>query len=350
MAGDYYQQLISAPGSPAVPNEKFAEMINWTNSRVNRPLPKCQWGPQIKPIELNNDTYLELVASMENILRRLLISLSYDSISNFLEFHNFSQNTNTNSSLYEVYQSFTPVIYRSSSTCVGLTLELLRRWRCLSFTFPELVWAMAPLSCEESAPGVLADAEGTTGPHQLLVPDKEHLMAGVQITIHKRPGLLLGDPGYHVARIITVMVDEQHPHTGRVNIESQLTRQSDSSQDSISETFEESLEYRGSAANFFDSSVCVSKLDISVPQPGTSRGQPGVAMREEIQEYVSITDSESSIDSETPNPGSVCDAVTKARVERWLDQCEAALAKQNRRWCWCCQWVSDKDCRQLKHS
>ncbi|XP_022832932.1 uncharacterized protein LOC111360879 isoform X1 [Spodoptera litura] len=105
--GDYYQRLTAAASdTPAAPYKQFPEIINWTNSRVNRPLPKSQWGPKLKPLELTNESYRELVASMENILRRLLISVNYDSISNFLEFHNYTQNVNTSSSVYEAYQSF----------------------------------------------------------------------------------------------------------------------------------------------------------------------------------------------------------------------------------------------------
>lgn len=190
-------------------------MINLTNSGVNRILPKSQWGPEIKPLELTDETYKILVAAMENILRRLLTSLNYDSITNFMQFHDYTQNVDVaDSSVYELYQRFRPTIYRPSSTCVGLTLELLRRWQCLRFIFPGLIWAMAPLSCEESGPNIQHDAKITSGAHELYIPDKEHLLAGVHVRLHTRAGLLLSDPGYHVARIVTVMLDKEHPHTG----------------------------------------------------------------------------------------------------------------------------------------
>lgn len=70
---------------------------------------------------------------------------------------------------------------------------------------------------------------------------------------------------------------------------------------------------------------------------------------EDFQENVSDLDSEIVIKSEPLDPVSERYdlRVTRANVERWLDQSEAALAQQNRRWCWCCQSVSDKDCPHM---
>lgn len=47
------------------------------------------------------------------------------------------------------------------------------------------------------------------------VSDKEHVMVAMQIEINGRAGVLLLDPGYQVGRVITVMIDQQYPHTGK---------------------------------------------------------------------------------------------------------------------------------------
>lgn len=48
--------------------------------------------------------------------------------------------------------------------------------------------------------------------------EKEHVMVCMRVCIEEdgqeRRGVLLLDPGYHVARAITVMYDMMYPHTG----------------------------------------------------------------------------------------------------------------------------------------
>lgn len=44
--------------------------------------------------------------------------------------------------------------------------------------------------------------------------EKEHVLVALKISIAGRNGILLLDPGYHVARVITVMADLIYPHTG----------------------------------------------------------------------------------------------------------------------------------------
>lgn len=40
-------------------------------------------------------------------------------------------------------------------------------------------------------------------------------MVAMQIEINGRGGVILLDPGYQVGRVITVMIDQQYPHTGK---------------------------------------------------------------------------------------------------------------------------------------
>lgn len=44
--------------------------------------------------------------------------------------------------------------------------------------------------------------------------EKEHVLLALRFDIAGRKGILLCDPGYHVGRVITVMMDGKYPHTG----------------------------------------------------------------------------------------------------------------------------------------
>lgn len=41
-------------------------------------------------------------------------------------------------------------------------------------------------------------------------------MVAMQIEIDGRRGVVLLDPGYQIGRVITVMIDQQYPHTGNL--------------------------------------------------------------------------------------------------------------------------------------
>lgn len=40
-------------------------------------------------------------------------------------------------------------------------------------------------------------------------------MVAMQIEIDGRTGVVLLDPGYQIGRVVTVMIDQQYPHTGK---------------------------------------------------------------------------------------------------------------------------------------
>lgn len=52
------------------------------------------------------------------------------------------------------------------------------------------------------------------GPPAADSGEKEHVLVCLKIEIGQRRGVMLLDPGYHVARVITVMADKLYPHTG----------------------------------------------------------------------------------------------------------------------------------------
>ena len=52
------------------------------------------------------------------------------------------------------------------------------------------------------------------GPPAADSGEKEHVLVCLKIEINGRRGIMLLDPGYHIARVITVMADKMYPHTG----------------------------------------------------------------------------------------------------------------------------------------
>lgn len=52
------------------------------------------------------------------------------------------------------------------------------------------------------------------GPHFVEYAEKEHVLVCVHMVIEGRPGIMLADPGYHLARLVMVMQDKVYPHTG----------------------------------------------------------------------------------------------------------------------------------------
>ena len=102
-------------------------------------------------------------------------------------------------------------------TCVGLSLELLRRLQVLDKYFPGLSKCSFLVSCEENVNKNRKYQKCSRNNFNDFghVMDKEHTMVAINIMIGDRFGILLCDPGYHVARVVTVMCDELYPHTGK---------------------------------------------------------------------------------------------------------------------------------------
>lgn len=115
------------------------------------------------------------------------------------------------SNLQNFYRKYQPLIVHQRHTCVGLGFELLRRLSSLDQKFPGLASGLYLVSCEETI-GNIASYVG--GPPAADSGEKEHVLVCLKIEINKRRGVMLLDPGYHVARVITVMEDKSYPHTG----------------------------------------------------------------------------------------------------------------------------------------
>ncbi|XP_030022532.1 uncharacterized protein LOC115441771, partial [Manduca sexta] len=175
------------------------------------PLPRARWGAPRRALVLSQHRHEELVTSAEAILRKLLITDNYDSVSNFISLYDaFNAETQP---LCDVFENYAPPIRSKKHTCVGLGIELIRRWRCLDKEFKGFAAATALVSCEEAVVDVADYVTSGDSPAAVLAAEKEHVMVGVHIKIDGRAGVLLADPGYHVARIVTVMADGAYPHT-----------------------------------------------------------------------------------------------------------------------------------------
>ncbi|XP_077294383.1 uncharacterized protein LOC143916951 [Arctopsyche grandis] len=106
------------------------------------------------------------------------------------------------------FRRYRPVLRPRRHTCVGLGLELLRR-------LPVPPSAAFLVSCEESIDDIRYYLSDGTGPEAMAdTVEKEHVLVAMPIEVEGRRGLTLCDPGYHVARVVTVMQDRCYPHTG----------------------------------------------------------------------------------------------------------------------------------------
>nr|XP_034834885.1 uncharacterized protein LOC117991402 [Maniola hyperantus] len=113
-----------------------------------------------------------------------------------------------------MFEKYTPPIIRRKKTCVGLGMELLRRWRALDEQFPGFASATSIVSCEEAVLNVREYVSMGEGPCSVEYAEKEHVLVCVHMLVDGRAGVMLADPGYHLARLICVMHDKLYPHSG----------------------------------------------------------------------------------------------------------------------------------------
>ncbi|XP_008557453.1 uncharacterized protein LOC103578228, partial [Microplitis demolitor] len=176
------------------------------------PLPLPVWAHyESAPLTVDTvEQYEELAGSVELETQRLLNDHRYDTIGNFLRFYKDFKESNE-STVDRFYHKYQPLITHKHHTCVGLGFELLNRLSKLDKRFPGIANGLYLVSCEET----IGDIEGYVGgPPAADSGEKEHVLVCLKIIINGRRGVLLLDPGYHVARVITVMGDKMYPHTG----------------------------------------------------------------------------------------------------------------------------------------
>ncbi|XP_024946376.1 uncharacterized protein LOC107273256, partial [Cephus cinctus] len=176
------------------------------------PLPLPVWAHYESPALTVNtvEQYEELAGSVELETQRLLREQRYDTVGNFLRLYR-DYAASGESTLDRFYRKYQPLIIHGQHTCVGLGFELLRRLCALDKRFSGMANGLYLVSCEETI-GDIAGYVG--GPPAADSGEKEHVLVCLKIEIAGRRGVLLLDPGYHVARVITVMADKLYPHTG----------------------------------------------------------------------------------------------------------------------------------------
>ncbi|XP_066991809.2 uncharacterized protein [Anabrus simplex] len=218
------QYLVQA-ASPAIANQTGAlrEMaLSWTDSWAKlttragawppgHPLPLPLWGTNAPAFHVPSvEQYEELASSVELTVQQLLQAHNYNSVGNLIRFYQEFR-ASGESSLDHFFQQYSPPITAEHYTCVGLALELLRRLVSLESKFPGISCCMHLVSCEESIEDVENYVCDEPSPS---FTEKEHVLVAMKVVIAGRWGILLLDPGYHVARVVTVMADCLYPHTG----------------------------------------------------------------------------------------------------------------------------------------
>ncbi|XP_052746845.1 uncharacterized protein LOC112050436 [Bicyclus anynana] len=116
--------------------------------------------------------------------------------------------------LKEFFRKYHPPIRSRRHTCVGLGMEVLKLLRGLDTDFPGIAASAMLVSCDESVQDAEEYARAGAGPQGFLLDtEKDHVMVACHLRVAGRPGVLLSDLGYHIARVVTVMEDCTYPHT-----------------------------------------------------------------------------------------------------------------------------------------
>lgn len=98
--------------------------------------------------------------------------------------------------------------------CVSLAMEVVSR---ICEVCPQLSDHLYLVSCEEAVESIqqyILNCKQLGIENAIYNLEKEHSLVAMRIVVAGREGIMLLDPGYHVARAVTVMKDQCYPHTG----------------------------------------------------------------------------------------------------------------------------------------
>lgn len=160
--------------------------------------------------------YESLVAVIETSLQHMMEETYYDTVNNFIGFYQ-SFRSSQFKNLREFFQSYSPPVNRrptSGSHCVSLAMEIVSR---VAVHRPDIADYFYLVSCEEAVEDPISYiglCEEKTIESAAWSLEKEHSLVAMKINIAGREGMMILDPGYHVARCVTVMKDQCYPHTG----------------------------------------------------------------------------------------------------------------------------------------
>lgn len=179
-----------------------------------QPLPLPLWNKHSKPKLVIEKIYAyeDLVALIETTLQHMIQETHYDTVNNFIDFYQAFRKSRFEK-LDEFFRNYIPAINRRNHMCVSLAMEIISRIALLK---PDIAEYFYLVSCEEAVENTLAyveSCEHSKIDSKAYTLEKEHVLVAMKINVCGRDGILLLDPGYHVARAITVMYDEKYPHT-----------------------------------------------------------------------------------------------------------------------------------------
>lgn len=137
----------------------------------------------------------------------------YDTVHNFLDFYQSFKKSNSKN-LRRFFQKYVPPVNRRHHMCVSLGMEIISR---ISEVYPEIADLFYLVSCEEAVedvPSYIEHCEDQQIEIAAFSLEKEHALVAMKINVAGRDGMMILDPGYHVARAVTIMQDHIYPHTG----------------------------------------------------------------------------------------------------------------------------------------
>lgn len=184
---------------------------------IDSPLPLPKWSNKpARPYIVDKVwQYEDLIGLIETKLQRMLEETHYNTANNFVDFHKAYRSTHSaDPDLRTHFQNYTIPINRRHHMCVSLAMEIVSR---LAEHHPDIAEHFYLVSCEEAVEESEAYVHHCTEKnieHAAPTLEKEHALVAMQVVVGGREGVLILDPGYHVARAVTVMKDQCYPHTG----------------------------------------------------------------------------------------------------------------------------------------
>ncbi|XP_055595746.1 uncharacterized protein LOC129746210 [Uranotaenia lowii] len=184
---------------------------------IDSPLPLPKWSTKpAKPYVIDKVwQYEDLVGLIETKLQRMLEETHYNTVNNFVDFHKaYRVAHSANPDLKTHFQNYAIPINRRHHMCVSLAMEIVSR---LAEHHPHIAEHFYLVSCEEAveeSEAYVRHCEEKDIEHAGPSLEKEHALIAMRIVVAGREGVLILDPGYHVARAVTVMKDQCYPHTG----------------------------------------------------------------------------------------------------------------------------------------
>lgn len=185
---------------------------------IGNPLPVPAWSPEERPRLIVDSLwrYEEMVAVIETVLHQMLEETHYDTVHNYVDFYSAFR-AKKMKNLRKFFQKYTPPVNRRHHMCVSLAMEIVTRLSGIAPVFGDHLFLV---SCEEAVDGTQVYIENCFNYREIsattakFTAEKEHALVAMKVQVAGRDGMIVLDPGYHVARAVTIMQDQQYPHTG----------------------------------------------------------------------------------------------------------------------------------------